>query len=59
MTQATYTLKYGLFAIVLAGDDDRLPYVAPPAPPKEPVPHPAYCPCPKCSDARRARGELP
>jgi hypothetical protein len=52
MTQATYTLKYGLFAIVLAGDDDRAPYVSAPAPPKEPVPHPAYCPCPKCAEKR-------
>lgn len=57
MMTAKVPLRYGLVAEILAGDDDRQP-APPPAPPKDPLPHVAYCPCPKCAE-QRARGERP
>jgi hypothetical protein len=59
MTQVTYALKYGLVAQVLAGDDDRAPYVPstagdyqtrpPPLKPPTYAQHHPACPCGECA----------
>ena len=58
MVLKTYPLRFGLVAEIVTSDDDRLPYVPPPAPPTDPAQHVAQCPCPKCALQRTlgARG---
>jgi len=55
---ARVPLRYGLVAEIVAGDDDRPPYVPPPAPPPEPYQHVGHCPCPKCA-LQRTLGARP
>jgi hypothetical protein len=48
MLLARVPLRYGLIAEIVAGEDDRLPYVAPPGVDSPPAPHHPGCPCVTC-----------